>query len=218
MVRACRQGAKVVALDLSDQAVKNAEAMVSCNQLTAQFVVADAANTGLPAGSFDLIWGSAVLHHLHHREGAAEAYRLLSPGGVACFVSEPTFFNPILRWSYRLAFGLDRSTRRDRFLFFKRIGDKFEMPIWTDALLEWDRLFDISIHQRNFIFLQKFSQVTGFAPSLFKLADRKLEDSFPGIRRYGYEFDFIFRRRSNPTDPDLSPCLSRWFSPVRAPG
>jgi SAM-dependent methyltransferase len=215
VVRACRQGANVVALDLSGQAVKNAQAMVSFNKLTAEYVVADAANTGLPAESFDLIWGSAVLHHLHHSEAAAETYRLLSPGGIACFVSEPTFFNPLLRWSYRVMFGLERRTRRDKFLFFKRIGDKSEMPIWVDDLAEWERLFAVSIYERNLMFLQKFGQATGIAPSLCKLADRKLDESFPRMRRYGYEFDFVFRRKSDQTCVDSSRCVSRRFLPVR---
>ena len=43
VVRACRQGAEVTALDISRQAVENAKAMVGYNGLTANFVVADAA-------------------------------------------------------------------------------------------------------------------------------------------------------------------------------
>jgi ubiquinone/menaquinone biosynthesis C-methylase UbiE len=58
--------------------------------------VADAHNTGLPDQSFDLIMGTAILHHLDVRLALAELRRILAPGGRAVFL-EPLAHNPILR-------------------------------------------------------------------------------------------------------------------------
>jgi SAM-dependent methyltransferase len=67
----------------------------------ARFLVADAHDTGLPAGSFDLIIGSDILHHLDLATAASELRRLLAPGGTAIFV-EPLAHHPLLRLGRRL--------------------------------------------------------------------------------------------------------------------
>jgi ubiquinone/menaquinone biosynthesis C-methylase UbiE len=58
--------------------------------------VADAHHTGLPDQSFDLIMGTAILHHLDVRLALEELRRLLAPNGRAVFL-EPLAHNPILR-------------------------------------------------------------------------------------------------------------------------
>jgi SAM-dependent methyltransferase len=47
--------------------------------------VADAMRTPFANGSFDLIYGNAILHHLDSDQAAREIARLLAPGGVAVF-------------------------------------------------------------------------------------------------------------------------------------
>lgn len=105
VVRACREAASVTAIDISQKAIDNARAMVAHNGLSASFVVADAGHSGLPAESFDVIWGSAVLHHLEHAEVTREFFRILKPGGIVYMIAEPTFFNPVLKFAYETAFG-----------------------------------------------------------------------------------------------------------------
>jgi ubiquinone/menaquinone biosynthesis C-methylase UbiE len=58
--------------------------------------VADAHETGLPDDAFDLIMGTAILHHLDVRLALTELRRILAPGGRAVFL-EPLAHNPILR-------------------------------------------------------------------------------------------------------------------------
>ena len=58
--------------------------------------VADAHDTGLPDDAFDLIMGTAILHHLDVRLALGELRRILAPGGRAVFL-EPLAHNPILR-------------------------------------------------------------------------------------------------------------------------
>jgi ubiquinone/menaquinone biosynthesis C-methylase UbiE len=60
------------------------------------FEVADAHHTGFPDGSFDVIVGMAILHHLDVKLALAELRRLLAPGGRAVFL-EPLVHNPLLR-------------------------------------------------------------------------------------------------------------------------
>ena len=54
------------------------------------------------SGSFDLVYGSSVLHHLHVDAALAEAHRVLRPGGRAVF-AEPNALNPQLVLLFRVA-------------------------------------------------------------------------------------------------------------------
>lgn len=67
----------------------------------AEFHVADAHHTDFPDDSFDLIVGSAILHHLDLKLALAELRRILAPGGRAVFL-EPLAHNPLLRLGRRL--------------------------------------------------------------------------------------------------------------------
>jgi ubiquinone/menaquinone biosynthesis C-methylase UbiE len=52
---------------------------------------ADAESLPVPDGSFDLVLGHAVLHHLPNLERAfAEFHRVLAPGGTIAFAGEPS--------------------------------------------------------------------------------------------------------------------------------
>lgn len=198
VVRACRDGALVTALDISSQAVKNARDMVQYNNLTADFVVADAGQTGLPDGSIDVIWGSAVFHHLDHESTAREFARILKPGGQVYMLSEPTFFNPLLKWAYETAFGKGRVGRRRKFLFFVRRGDDFEKPIERSDLEVWKKYFRLLEISRGFMFFEKLGHVLsrrGSFHKAFSRLDRMALRLIPGLNRYGYEYDFILNRK-----------------------
>ena len=59
--------------------------------------VADAESIPYPDGSFDLVVGHAVLHHLPDVEGALrEALRVLKPGGRLVFAGEPTRYGDLV--------------------------------------------------------------------------------------------------------------------------
>jgi SAM-dependent methyltransferase len=78
------QGAQVVGLDISTQAI----AAFQTNWPQCQSVCRSALDTGLPAASFDCVVVVGGLHHAHPHinEAVGEFHRLLKPGGYFCFV------------------------------------------------------------------------------------------------------------------------------------
>lgn len=199
VVRACRGGANVVALDISPRAVANARAMVEHNGLSARYVVtSDGVDTTLTDAACDFVWGEAVLHHLDHEKSAPEFARILRAGGMVCMVSEPTFYNPLLKFAYEFAFGSGRTDRRRKFLFFTRRGDDFEKPIVDADLIPWRKHFEIVKAPRPLMLFEKIGHVLSQSRRMHRVfggMDRLLERIVPSIRKYTYEYDFIFVKR-----------------------
>ena len=198
VLRACREAKTVTAIDISPKAIANARAIVEYNGYDASYVIADAGQSGLPGDTFDVIWGSAVLHHLSHEDVAREFARILRPGGVIYMLSEPTFFNPLLKWSYEFAFGKGRQGRRRKFLFFTRSGDEFEKPIEDGDLAIWRRDFKVTAIPRGFMFLEKVGHVLSHNSVIcrfFTRLDRGLVKVFPFLKNFSYEYDFVFEKK-----------------------
>lgn len=206
VIRACREGAQVTALDISRQAVENARSMAEHNGLSAQYVVADAGASGLEANALDVIWGSAVLHHLDHAPAAKEFFRILKPGGKVYMISEPTFFNPLLKFAYETAFGKGRTGRRRKFLFLERRGDDFEKPIEETDLDIWRQFFDVKASARNFMFVEKLGHVMTSNPKMHQRMariDAFIQRLFPITRKFSYDYDFVFTK---PADSSAAAC------------
>lgn len=92
-----RRGARVTATDLSGEYLREARRRAKVNGARVRFVQADAHRLPFASGSFDAIWGNAVLHHFDLSLAAAEIHRVLRPGGVAVF-AEPWGGNPLFNW------------------------------------------------------------------------------------------------------------------------
>ena len=99
-VMLARRGARVTAFDLSPAYVEEAHRRARANGTTIHFVTADAERLPFADGSFDRIWGNAVLHHLDLARAVREVRRVLAPGGVAVFC-EPWGENPVLTSAHR---------------------------------------------------------------------------------------------------------------------
>lgn len=95
-----RSGARVTGFDLSAGYVAEARRRAVANEVVADFVQADAEDLPFANGSFDAVWGCAILHHLDLRRAGAELRRVLRPGGVAVFC-EPWGGNPLLQFARR---------------------------------------------------------------------------------------------------------------------
>ena len=79
-------GAKVTAIDISAVGIQVGRQRASAHRLDIDFHVMSCVPTQFPGGSFDIVFGSGILHHVGLREGLSEVYRLLAPGGVAVFL------------------------------------------------------------------------------------------------------------------------------------
>jgi SAM-dependent methyltransferase len=95
-----RVGAIVSAFDLSPGYVNEARERAAANGVRIKFTVADGEQLPYADESFDAVWGSAILHHLHLPTAVRELSRVLKPGGVAVFC-EPWGGNPFLSFSRR---------------------------------------------------------------------------------------------------------------------
>lgn len=98
-----RRGAIVTGIDISPVAIDIARAQAKEQGLedVTRFEVMDAESTTFPDGSFDLIVGGAILHHLDLHRSYAELSRLLAPGGRAVFI-EPLGHNALINLYRRL--------------------------------------------------------------------------------------------------------------------
>ncbi len=82
---AARRGARVRGITLVEQQVEQARELAAARGVAAgcAFEVADYVATGLPSGSFDVVWSQESVSHAPDRAlFVAEALRLLRPGGV----------------------------------------------------------------------------------------------------------------------------------------
>jgi 2-polyprenyl-3-methyl-5-hydroxy-6-metoxy-1,4-benzoquinol methylase len=104
LLAAC--GAEVTAFDLSPQAIARARRRAEIHGLgdRIQFNVCRAGATPYEPGSFDIVLGYKILHHLHTMLESVyeETRQLLVPGGVAYFI-EPVANSRLLRWLRSLA-------------------------------------------------------------------------------------------------------------------
>jgi ubiquinone/menaquinone biosynthesis C-methylase UbiE len=89
--RLAETGGSLVALDLSPDLLVRARAAVKAS--SAHFLQSDAMELPFRDGSFDVVYGCSILHHLDPATALREVRRVLSPGGRLVF-SEPNLLNP----------------------------------------------------------------------------------------------------------------------------
>lgn len=88
--------ARVVGIDISDVAIANARGEAIAGGLpNAEYHRMNAEQLDFPDNSFDLICGTAILHHLDLERAYSEIARVLRPGGLAVFM-EPLGHNPLI--------------------------------------------------------------------------------------------------------------------------
>ncbi|MGV0579276.1 class I SAM-dependent methyltransferase [Mycolicibacterium elephantis] len=81
------------AIDISDRAIERLRGENTANNV--QLHVMDAMNMTFADESFDLVFGSGIIHHLDTETSAMEIARVLRPGGRAVFW-EPLGLNPVI--------------------------------------------------------------------------------------------------------------------------
>lgn len=81
--------AEIIATDLSEDLLEVARK----KGLPITFKAEDAMNLSYADASFDVVFGSSILHHLDFEKSLNEIYRVLKPGGRLVF-AEPNMINP----------------------------------------------------------------------------------------------------------------------------
>lgn len=176
------RGASVTGLDLSGGMLEVARRRVELygNGRSATFVAAPVERTGLTSGTFDVIVGRWILHHIDLRPAASELARLLVPGGRAVFL-ENSGANPVLNFA--------RDHVAGRF-GIPRLGTKDERPLVPDDWRVLERSFtrvrgefpivDIFELLNRQVFRYRFRAVASACHSLDRVIARSR------LRKYSY--------------------------------
>jgi len=89
---------KLIGIDISEEGIKQATAAAKESGIkNAEFFVMDAAKTTFGNEEFDVIRGSAILHHLELEPSLLEIRRLLKSAGGMAFFAEPLDTNPLIK-------------------------------------------------------------------------------------------------------------------------
>ena len=96
-IRLAATARSVVGMDISGVVIERARATASERGSAARFEVAEAEALPFEDSTFDLAFGSSVLHHLELAPAVAEMVRVLRPTATGVFY-EPLGHNPLINW------------------------------------------------------------------------------------------------------------------------
>jgi SAM-dependent methyltransferase len=172
LVPMVKRGAHVIGMDISCELVELAgQRLQSYGISSAKLLVGSAYETGLPDGSLDVVFSSALLHHLDLPKARAEIYRILRPGGLF-ILREPIRFSRTMN-SLRQLFPAPKADISD-----------FEHPMTRAEVATVTQGFTV-VAQRNFRlpFVPLLGRFKGFMVPLWK-ADRWLLSHFSGLEHF----------------------------------
>jgi len=166
-----RAGAHVTAFDLSHGYVAEARQRAVSNEVAIDIVQADGERLPFADGSFDRIWGNAVLHHLDMTIAAQELRRVLRPGGIAVFC-EPWGENPLLNWA------------RHRFPYPGKQRTADEQPLDRHQLRLLRRIFpDAQMRGCQLLSMARRVLGPGRIVAALEWSDVRLLERVPGLQR-----------------------------------
>jgi ubiquinone/menaquinone biosynthesis C-methylase UbiE len=95
-------GARIVGLDLSPELLAKARARLG-DVASVSLQRGNAEALPFATASFDVVYGSSVLHHLDLDRALQEVFRVLRPGG-RCVFAEPNILNPQVAVMFHLGY------------------------------------------------------------------------------------------------------------------
>jgi ubiquinone/menaquinone biosynthesis C-methylase UbiE len=96
LIGICDKISSGIGIDISEARIEKAKSLAKDKGIkNLDFFVMDATNTVFPNETFDIICGSAILHHLDLESSLNELKRILKPTGK-CFFQEPLNTNPFI--------------------------------------------------------------------------------------------------------------------------
>ena len=100
------RGAIVTATDISPRMCELAQETARAHGVEIEAVATPVEQLAVPPGTYDIVYGANLLHHVQDVEGALAAVeRALKPGG-RCFFWDPLAYNPAINVYRRLATGV----------------------------------------------------------------------------------------------------------------
>ncbi len=177
-------GSKVIGIDISETAIRLAKERAKQEALeNIQFLVMDAEAMQFEDNNFDIVCGTAILHHLNLHKAMSELTRVLNPTGKAIFI-EPMGHNPVINLYRKLT---------------PHFRTKDEHPLTVKDLSLIKEFF----HEVDWRYFHLFSLLAvpfrnkKFFPSLLKILDtidRKLFKWAPFIRLFAWQVVIILEK------------------------
>jgi SAM-dependent methyltransferase len=180
-VRFLKAGARVTAIDISGEMVELTRRAARDAGLS-EFVEArkmGGEDLDFPEGTFDIVFGHSILHHLNLDVAGPRIARVLRPGGTAAFL-EPLDYNPALN-------------------IFRKLTPSRRTP--TERPLRWEQLESVATgfsrwrHDEFYLFsLAAFFWYYGIrnrrlfkaTQNLLSRVDQRLFELFPSLRRFAW--------------------------------
>jgi SAM-dependent methyltransferase len=173
-----KQGANVVAIDISEVAINSLSQFCTANQINNITPVKCSAFDILALGPFDFIFGNMILHHLEPFEDFSALLRKsITPGGKA-FFHENNAFSDLLIWFRNNLVGK---------YGIPKYGDDDEFPLMPKEVEHLRNNFSVNVEYPELVFfrLASFYLLKGRLASLLTNVDNYLFQ-FPNFRKYSY--------------------------------
>jgi SAM-dependent methyltransferase len=87
---------RLTCINISERELDTGRKRAADSRTKPEFILMDAQRLAFPDNHFDIVFGSAILHHIDMRLALPEIARVLKPGGSLVF-AEPMDMNPIGR-------------------------------------------------------------------------------------------------------------------------
>ena len=169
------KGANVRAIDISGEGVEKAKKKAEMMGSNILFLQMNAEEMAFERGSFDVVTGTSIIHHLNLNDAYRELSRVLRDDGHAVFV-EPLGHNPAINLYRKLTPAL--RTKDEHPLLMRDIEEV--KRYFTYVQVKYFHIFTLlAVPFRVFSFFEKLLN------SLY-LIDKGLMNTFPFLRRYAW--------------------------------
>ena len=179
-----KRGAHVTGFDISADNLKLGKTLAQANGVKIGFVSSLFEKQSFQDQSFDLLFGSCILHHVDKEKAALEMSRILRPGGKGVFI-ENSNRNPVLMAARNYLCG--------SFGIAKYGDDDEEHPLTHQEIQTLKDNFDghVQLHFPNLVFfrLSDFYIFLKRSPLMTKflyILDQWIGDRIPFLNRYSY--------------------------------